>query len=174
MVPKPPVQKLRPDQYVDPGVSDAQIDMIGRVIISFSQLEAALEDTIWFFLNLEEADGRIVTTRLSAVAKVQMLRALAPNRITDENLLVEFNETMGLIDELRDGRNFIAHGLWGTLMPDDIPVALSLKPKSEPDEVVSETFDLERMEAIKAGIQAMCQRLVNLPEALGAARRVPE
>ena len=107
MVQKPPVQKLRPDQYVDPGVSDAQIDMIGRVIISFSQLEAALEDTIWFFLNLEEADGRIVTTRLSAVVKVQMLRALAPSRITDENLLVEFNKTMGLIDELRDNRNFM-------------------------------------------------------------------
>ena len=174
MVQKPPIRKLRPDQYVDPGVSDAQIDMIGRVIISFSQLEAALEDTIWFFLNLEEADGRIVTTRLSAVAKVQMLRALFPSRITDEKLLVEFKNTMNLIDELRDGRNFIAHGVWGTLMPDNVPVALSLKPKSDSDEVVSENFEPERMEAIETSIQTTLHWLVDLPEALGAPRRVPK
>jgi hypothetical protein len=174
MVQKPPVQELRPDQHVNPGVSDAQIDMIGRVVISFSQLEAALEDTIWFFLKLEEEDGRIVTTRLSATAKVQMLRALAPRSIADENLLVEFNKSLGLIDELKDGRNFIAHGVWGTLMPDDIPVALSLKPKSEPGEVVSETFDSEHMEAIEIGIRTMLQKLVDLPEALGEPRRVPQ
>ena len=66
-----------------------------------------------------------------------------------------------------------AHGVWGTLMPDNIPVALSLKPKSEIGEVMSETFSPERMEGIIGGIRLMLQRLVDLPEQLGKPRRVP-
>ncbi|MCH8968899.1 MAG: hypothetical protein IIA66_07265 [Planctomycetes bacterium] len=112
MTQKPPVQKLRPDQHVEPEISDGQIDLIGRVIVLWSKLEAALEDTIWFFLSLEEDEGRMVTMRLSADTKVQMLRALGPRRISDKGLLIEFNKTLGLIDELKDGRNFIAHGVW--------------------------------------------------------------
>ena len=170
---KPPIQKLRVDQYLERGISDEQTLLIGRVVVSFSNLEAALDDTIWLFLNLGDDDGKIVTKRLSADAKVQMLRALAPGRITDGDLLANFNETLKLIDEFKDGRNFIAHGVWATLMPDDIPIAASLKPKGEPGEVVSESFKRERMEGILGGIQAMLQRLINLPEKLGEKRRVP-
>ena len=59
------------------------------------------------------------------------------------------------------------------MMPDNVPIALSLKPKSEPGEVVSETFSPERMEAIIGGIRRVLQRLVALPELLGAPRRAP-
>ena len=173
MVQKPPLQNLRPDQYHNPTISDDQIYRIGHVIVSFSKLEAALEDTIWFFLDLDIDIGRIITARLGADARITMLRALAPSRITDENLLKKFRKLLGHIDELKEARNFIAHGVWGTLMPDDIPVALSLKPKTASDEIVSETFSKERMDAIDTGIQSMAQSLFDLPEALGAPRRVP-
>ena len=100
-------------------------------------------------------------------------RALGSLCISDRALLGSFNETMTYVDELKDCRNFIAHGLWGTLEPDNIPVALSLKPKSEVGEVISETFSPERMEGITGGIRLMLQRFVDLPEQLGKPRRVP-
>ncbi len=170
---KPPVQKLRPDQYHNPDISDEQTRRIGQVIVLWSKLEAAMEDTIWMLLNLNEEDGKVVTKRLSADAKVQLLRVIGPRHISDRTLVAMFNETLNYVDELKEGRNFIVHGVWGTLMPDDIPVALSLKPKSDVGEVISETFSVERMEGISEGIQLMLQRLVDLPEQLGKPRRVP-
>ena len=170
---KPPVQKLRPDQYLKPTISDDQTHRIGQVIVSWSKLEAAMEDMIWMLLDLEDEDGKFLTKRLGADAKVQLLRGIGSRHISDEALLAKFNETMRYVDELKECRNFIAHGTWGTLMPDDIPVALSLKPKSEVGEVISETFSVDRMEGIFGGIQLMCQRFVDLPEQLGKPRRVP-
>ena len=171
---KPPIQKLDPNQYVDRKVSDGQINLIGRVVVSFSKLEAALEDTIWFFLKIDDEDGKIVTKRLDAETKIQMLRALATRHIADDKILSKFNDILVLIGELKDARNFIVHGVWGTLMPDDVPLALSLRPKAEPGVVVSETFPTERMNAISDGISAATQKLVDLPVALGSSRRVPQ
>ncbi len=170
---KPPVQKLRPDQYHNPDISDEQTRRIGQVIVLWSKLEAAMEDTIWMFLNLDEEDGKVVTKRLSADAKVQLLRTIGRRHISDKTLVAKFNETLNYVDELKECRNFIAHGVWGTLMPDDIPVALSLKPKSDVGEVISETFSQERMEGILDGIRLALQRFVDLPEQLGKPRRVP-
>ena len=70
---KPPVQTLRPDQYHNPAISDEQTRRIGQVIVLWSKLEAAMEDTIWMFLNLDDEDGKVVTNRLSTDAKVQLL-----------------------------------------------------------------------------------------------------
>ena len=168
MAQKPPVEKLRPDQHVDPKISDGQIDLIGRVVVSFSKLEAALEDTIWFFLKIDEEDGRIVTKRFDAETKIQMVRDLATRHIADEEKLLKLKKILVIISELKDNRNFIAHGLWGTMMPDNVPVALSLRPKAEPGVVVSEAFPPERMKAISDGIAVMTHKLVDLPAALGA------
>ena len=170
---KPPVQKLRPNQYQNPAISDEQTRRIGQVIVVWSKLEAAMEDTIWMFLNLDDEDGKVVTNRLSTEAKVQLLRGLGSRHISDKALLDKFKETMKYVNELKEPRNFIAHGVWGTLMPDDIPVALSLKPKSDVGEVISETFSQERMEGISGGIRLMLQRFVDLPEQIGKPRRVP-
>ncbi|MEE9452752.1 MAG: hypothetical protein V3V13_00025 [Paracoccaceae bacterium] len=174
MTQKPPVQKLHPDQHAIPDISDKQVELVGRTIVLWSKLEAALDDTIWLLLGIHDEDGKIITRRMGADAKIQMLRTLGERKISNQELLTSFNENLTLIGELKDGRNFIAHGVWGTLMPDNIPIALSLKPKSEIGEVVSESFPVERMEAIISGIRRTLDQLVNLPEALGIPRRVPE
>ena len=171
---KPPIQKLGPNQHLDPKISDEQIDLIGRVVISFSKLEAALEDTIWFFLKIDEEDGRIVTKRLDAEFKIQMLRALAARHITDAGKLSEFNKLLTYIGEIKDGRNFIVHGVWATMMPDAVPVALSLKPKADPGVVVSESFPRDRMIALAAGNAAAIKKLVDLPAELGSSPHVAQ
>lgn len=170
---KPPVQKLRPDQYHKPDISDEQTRRIGQVIVLWSKLEVEMEDTIWMLLDLDDENGKIITKRLSTDGKTQLVRTLGALHITDKAPLDQFNETMRYVEELKDCRNFIAHGVWGMLMPDNIPVALSLKPKSEIGEVISETFSVDRMEGIAGGIRAMHKRFVDLPEQLGKPRRVP-
>ena len=110
---KPPVQSLRSDQYHNPDITHEQTRRIGQVVVLWSKLEAAIEDTIWMLLNLDDEDGKIVTKRLSAEAKIQLLRVIGRRHITDKTIVAEFNKTLNYVDELKECRNFIAHGVGG-------------------------------------------------------------
>ena len=118
---KPPIQPPPPDQHFEPTISDQQTHMIGRVVVEFSKLEGVLEDLIWFLLDIDEAAGRIVTKRLDAESKLQMLGALADLRIGSPKVLIPLKKTLGNIRELKDNRNFIAHGTWGQWCPRAFP-----------------------------------------------------
>ncbi|MFZ5930079.1 MAG: hypothetical protein ACOY15_02570 [Pseudomonadota bacterium] len=164
MVEKPPIQALKSGQHIELTISDEHFRLIGQVVVSWSRLEAALEDCIWCFLNLEEDDGRIITRRLDAEAKIQLLRQFAPRRKFDEKGLSDFNDLLNLIGEFKDNRNFICHGVWGTLMPDNIPIALSQKPKADDGVVISEDFPRDRMEALIGLIQYARERIIIVRE----------
>ena len=49
----------------------------GEVVASWSNLELTLQRVIWAFLQLNEEDGRLVTSKMDARPKVEWLRALA-------------------------------------------------------------------------------------------------
>jgi len=170
---KPPIQELRADQCHHADISDEQYFLIGRIIVEWSKLEATMEDTIWMFLDIDEDDGKAITKRLGADGKLQLLRTLGARYILVDELRAPFVKLLQYVDELKEGRNFIAHGTRGTLMPDNVPVALSLKSKADPGEVISETFPKERMDAIYDSILLAKRKLIDLPELLGKPRRVP-
>jgi hypothetical protein len=117
------------------------------VVIEWSRVESLLNDVLWNILGLSFEDGRVLTGRADAITKIALLQLIAPRHLTGEHLagLLVLLDTA---DALREDRNFIVHGSWGTLMPDNLPVAASLRPKSKPDEVMSETFSRERMRGI--------------------------
>jgi hypothetical protein len=77
-----------------------------------------------------------------------MIRALLPIHIKNITAIEQIKPLLKKIDELRDDRNFIAHGTWATLMPENISIACSLRKKSEIDQVVAEPFPEVRMKTI--------------------------
>jgi hypothetical protein len=77
------------------------------------------------------------------------------------------------IEERQADRNFIAHGTWGTLMPDGVPMALSLRPKSAPGEVVAESFTDKRMNEIIDDISVGIHALMAVTNHLIASRHRP-
>jgi hypothetical protein len=141
------VKPLRADQTTRPEVGPVQQKLIGRVIIEWSKLEAVLMDVLWQLTGLTFEDGRLLTERMDPARLIILLRTLASRKMK-EPLLQEFINALATADELRDDRNFIVHGSWGTLDPEGVPVALSLRAKSEPGEIVSEGFPHSRMRAI--------------------------
>jgi hypothetical protein len=145
--PKPPVQPLRPGQSGKVGIGLLQEKLIGRVVVERSKLESSLHDLIWRMLGIEIDDGRILTARMDAVRLIGIIRALAPRKLKEPQLQTLL-DVLITIDELRDDRNFIAHGTWGALLPENIPVSLSLRAKANPREVTAEDFPHERMHAI--------------------------
>lgn len=128
MVEKPPIHPLRPDQALLPESPDDHLAFIGRLIVEWSRLENALEDMIWHFLDLSDDDGRVITCRLDARSKTEMLGAFDV-RYLSPTLAGRLANVLKLIRELQEARNLVAHGAWGILMPENIPVALSLRIK---------------------------------------------
>jgi hypothetical protein len=138
-------------------------------------LEAAMQDAIWRILNVPMEDGRILTGRTDASTKLQWLRSLSKRHIRGE-LFEQLQLVLKTIEDRMDDRNFIVHGVWGTMTfkeygHGDVPMALSLRRKSLPHEVASETFPNERMTEIIADVAGAKADLKAWMELLSASRK---
>jgi hypothetical protein len=137
-----------------------QEKLIGRVVVQWSKIEAGLDNLIWAMLSLTIEDGRILTTRLDAQTKIAMLRKLAPRYMTGDPL-DKLLKAFELADDIRDDRNFIVHGTWGTLLPERQPISLSIRGKAGPGEIKSELFPHSRMRTIIRDIFLVKQALID-------------
>jgi hypothetical protein len=148
-------------QTVIPGIDAIQEGLIGRVIVEWSRMENTLDDLIWTLAGLTFEDGRVLTSRTDAKTKIAMLMVLAPRHLTDPTL-AKVEEALVLADSLRDDRNFIMHGSWGTIQPLNEATALSLRAASLPGEVTSESFTRYRMLEILSRINEAKQTFLNV------------
>jgi hypothetical protein len=170
---KPPITPLTQGQHTIPVVSNDHQLLVGRVVVLWSKLEGAMQDTTWSFLRIGISDGRILTGGMQAESLLRILRALG-NRHLKEPILGEFLSMMDLIQDRQEDRNFIVHGTWGTLMPNNVPIGLSLRPKSTPGQVIGETFSRERMSSIAQDLLRCLTYLATFLPQLAAMSREPD
>jgi hypothetical protein len=171
--PKPPFLPLEDHHTVNPIISDAHKILIGSVVERWSKLEAVMDDLIWSMLKLQFETGKVITNRLDASGKIKLIRQIASFTLTEDQQH-RLSPIIDRIDFRREDRNFIAHGSWGTLMPEHVPICSSLRPTARnPDEVVAETFTDGRMREIADEIESLKLRLVPLKDELGTSPRKP-
>jgi hypothetical protein len=156
---KPPIQPAREDDGFRTAVAMKHEKLIGRFVVAWSKLENAIDDLIWHLLDLPVEYGRVITTRLDATGKIRILKALGDLTYTESERSA-LNETIGKIELLKDDRNFIIHGTWGTSKLDNEPLALSLRPKSDPSKIIGETFPEARMREILDATEARKAELI--------------
>jgi hypothetical protein len=167
--PKPPFQAMQPHHKTVFGVGMQHERLVGRVTIEWTRLENVLNDLLWRFLNLSFEDGRVLTGRADAATKITVLRAIAPRHLANDDKLEALLLGLDAIDGLRDDRNFIVHGAWGRLNPESVPLAMSLRAKSKPDEITGETFPADRMYTLVTLITKMREMLVLLLNEIDAS-----
>lgn len=163
--------RLKKGQRLEGRISEQQCELIGEFIANWSHLELTLERLIWHFLKLQPDDGRIITSTLDARPKVRMIRELAKRHIRHRAIREQLLEVITVIEELQGDRNFVAHGVWSTMMPDDIPMVLSLRVSAEPGHITSEIFPKERMETLIETTREIDAALDDLPAALDASKK---
>jgi hypothetical protein len=139
--------------------------LIGQVVVEWSWLESALDDMIWQLLGLDLEDGRALTKRTDASTKVAILNSIAP-RYLDGPALDAIQDALSDINEIRDDRNFVVHGVWGMLRPDGVPIVMSLRSNSAPTEITSETFSHERLRQIANDTRKAKHTLVEIMQQL--------
>jgi len=167
----PPIIRAKPGEKYTPEISNEQIFLIGRLIISWSFLEQAIEELIWRFLCLPVDQGRIITSPLDAKYKINMLRGFGIKHL-DKNSLKEFHRVIRLIRGLYAHRSTIAHGVWVTLA-NGKPAALSLKTKVPEEfdqaEVITTAYPPETMITLTNQILLSANYFIDLGMKLSAS-----
>lgn len=159
------------ERTLEHGVPDEHYKLIGELIAEWSRLDTILGTLIWHFLKLDMEDGRVVTSTIDARTKVRMLRQLAKRHIKAQATRRQFSDLLGAVEGLQEDRNFIAHGLWGMAMPDNIPAASSIRPKSNPFHVVTQTFPPMHMANLIEITREIADALAELPDVLAALQK---
>jgi hypothetical protein len=132
--------------------------LIGRSVWEWTRLENCMLELLWRLTGLSLEDGRLLTERMDPSRTIVLLRSLGPRKLKDD-LLQTIIDLLATAEQLRDDRNFIVHGTWHIIDPEGVPVAASLRVKSEPGQVVSESFPRSRMLAIIREIQKTREQL---------------
>jgi hypothetical protein len=144
---KPPIQDLSSERHMRYGVSPVTEKLIGRFIVEWSRLEALIGDMIWVILDVKEEDGRIVTARVDAKTKLQWLKAFSA-RYLEGKELEHIAQIVNVIEIVQESRNLVVHASWGTFVQSGDPIAMSLRPKAEPDKILTESFPRDRLEEL--------------------------
>lgn len=158
---KPPILPPNPNDESDPTVGLIQEKLIGRTVVEWAKLEACMGDAIHKLVGMSFAVGRVFTARYDATTLIRMLRELG-GLLMVESEFHRLSVICNKIDILREDRNLIVHGTWGREKGSYTPFALSLRIKSDPNEVVSETFPYMRMKGIISDIQSLKWELITL------------
>lgn len=158
---RPPIQPPNPLDQAEPTIGLIQEKLIGRAVVEWAKLEACMGGAIHSLLGIEFMYGRIVTSRLDATNLIKMLREVGALKL-EESDFHKLGVLCDKIDIRREDRNLIVHGSWGRNKGSNIPMALSLRIKGGPNEVVSETFPDTRMKEIIADIQSLKWDLIHL------------
>jgi hypothetical protein len=90
--------------------------------------------------------------------------------------LETFDNLMNTIEDLYIDRNIIAHGKWGTLLPQNLPAAASLRDKDAqalPSDVIIETYPKHRMICILRNIVLSMNSLIKTMNAHETSHGIP-
>lgn len=150
---------------------DEQYQRIGEVIAEWSRLETILDTLIWHFLKLDMEDGRVVTATLDARPKIRMLRQLTKRHVPSRSMKAQLMSLYEVVEGLQEDRNFMAHGLWGTAMPDNVPAAASIRPRVNPFHVETRSFPTENVKETAALIRDLADHIGEVPDQLAALQK---
>jgi hypothetical protein len=125
---------------------------IADAVVIFSRIDNALIECIWV---LEEADPR----RKRQIAKARAFENIDYVKgVVVEHLKLDIDETWNALDQMRQERNLVAHGVWMMCFGGDGPDGRPVPPEGLPhvlwhskmleegDYVVAEAFDFWRFD----------------------------
>ena len=108
-----------------PGPFDpALLAAFARVIIAWSYVEQLQGQLLSFLLNAEGGRVFVITQNISANMVTQWIRVLLQIPAVQATGIGNLRELLAEIDDARDERNALAHGLWS---PVDAPEAAAVQ-----------------------------------------------
>lgn len=100
-------------QLHDPSdIPDAIALRIGRFLAKCSGIDVVLQAIIWRLTRLTREEGRLLTGRLDARPKVEIIDSLMDLRQPPGGICCSWDDIRKNIPQLLEVRNWLAHGAW--------------------------------------------------------------
>jgi hypothetical protein len=131
--------------------------------------EMYAQNLIWFFLELDAKKGRILTSDLSAVKKLELFKNLTLRWVPNNNWKSEILAIHKEADSLRTERNKIVHGAWGHEA--EAPRNLRLVQIMKTEQKIlprAEVWTATELSAVAKRIAALNSRFRALTKKIGA------
>jgi hypothetical protein len=154
-------QNLSDGSRISEGVPETIKLAFASAIMAFSEMEMSAEHFIWDVLGLLVDDGKLVT-RIDTNEKFILAKKLSvryslplhPNAQTTADAWTAIQSTI-------EARNKMAHGVW-RMIDGSTPIVISYRIPVEPGDINSESFPLDRIEAVTS----MCLKVKKLFDAM--------
>lgn len=104
------------------------LEAIGRVTVSWSFLEHAIEVLLWGLANLKEPEGLLVTHKMNLERRLDIVKVLYLQLPEDEQKT--FKELLDTLDGLKNLRNDLVHAYWSPVNKKPSRYAQAFKLKS--------------------------------------------
>lgn len=96
------------------------LQQFGLFIVRWSFVETCVSDLFVLLTGGSPGSMMVVTESTSASTITKWIRALLEtHQKTPHDLVNEINEVLAEVDHLREERNVLVHGLWGTTGPEN-------------------------------------------------------
>jgi hypothetical protein len=116
---------------VDP-VGDAltseHLEAIGYITAASSILESVMDEAIWYLVG---AADRVITAHLNFTARLNMLRTLADEVITEPIFKDDLDHIIGRLEKSQEYRNEIVHAKWRDSTGGQIAVYETVKARKK-------------------------------------------
>jgi hypothetical protein len=85
---------------------------IGNVVVAFQDIDFGVTYLLASLLNEDGKTVQAIAGSLRFPEKLKVLQAVANDKISDQALLERLNELVKQLNEAKDQRNSVVHGLW--------------------------------------------------------------
>ncbi|WP_096458168.1 hypothetical protein [Sulfurifustis variabilis] len=116
-------------------LSPEHIMAIGLLAAEWGYVESLVELLIWRLAKMPESIGYCITTHIGSVMRIDMLKTLAHETLSDQSIQDEIKSISAEFERLRIMRNDIIHSMWirKDFFGSGAPVSLRVKAKGRVD-----------------------------------------
>jgi hypothetical protein len=141
-----PGRPLMDEDYFDPiadALSGEHLSAIGYLTAASSILETVMDEVIVFLIGTNDRVGDILTSRLNFQARIDLIRTLADERLSDQIAKDLLDHLLERIEGAQKERNEIVHARWRETKDPALAVAKKITAKRKLQTTISKWTAVE-------------------------------
>jgi hypothetical protein len=144
---------------------------IADALMSFADMEAAIETVIWDYTGIDHRYGRLLTG-MDIRRKVEIVRALLAEKIDAQIFSSSTSSVWPQIANITLDRNMLVHGTL-YMLDRSVLMSISFRGKTLDGMFTGSIFPLERLAMIKVTCDQLAQTFAELAAVYSQSRSIP-
>jgi hypothetical protein len=153
---------------------DEYYTQIGAILAKWATLEYMMMTIIWKQFGLSNKEGRVLCIGMGTQPLCGILRNIRDNYTpADANVKQGLVELIKFVDDAKESRNFLAHGIWTGFPDDPLPYLNFMKDKDHRILPAAQAVKPEELKNFSRVLDAMIHLASQIAGKLGADSSPP-